>query len=63
MNGRYLAIRRNGRLLFEYDPERQLVRIKRGCEIYVIDLLQEANLKPVRKDGRQKMVLAGHSAD
>lgn len=61
-NGRYLPVRRNGRLLFEYDPGRQLIRIKRGRETCVIDLAEEAVLKPIRKVGREKMVLSGHSA-
>lgn len=62
MSGRYVAVRRNGRLLFEYDPARQLIRIKRGSEIHVIDLAEEVSLKPVLKSGREKLVLTGHSA-
>lgn len=37
----YRPIKRNGRFLFEYDPRRQLVRIKRGGETFVVDLTEE----------------------
>lgn len=36
----YHEVRRNGRLLFKYDPHRRLIEIKRGPELYTIDIEQ-----------------------
>lgn len=42
LRSRYIQVRRGGVLLFEYDPERYLIRIKpKGQhECFVVDLLE-----------------------
>jgi len=40
--GNFVAIRRPGCILFEYDPERSLIRIKRGKDTHLVDLEEEA---------------------
>jgi hypothetical protein len=37
----YIPIRRNGRLLFKFDPARLLIQVKRGKEVHTIDLEAE----------------------
>ena len=38
----YIPIRRNGRLLFRFDPERMLIELKKGKELHTVDLAAEA---------------------
>lgn len=38
----YIDIRRNGRLLFRFDPNRRLIQVKRGKEVHTVDLEAEA---------------------
>jgi hypothetical protein len=34
----YIPVRGNGRLLFNYDPARRLIQIKKGAEVHLVDL-------------------------
>lgn len=37
----YIPVRRNGRLLFRFDPERMLIELKKGKELHTVDLAAE----------------------
>ena len=53
MSSQYISIRRPGCILFEYDPVRQLIRIKRGETMHLVDLETEAagaEKRPFTKD-------------
>lgn len=41
----YIPIRRNGRLLFRFDPERMLIELKKGKELHTVDLAAEVTAK------------------
>lgn len=50
----YIPIRKNGRLLFEYNPLRDLIRVRRGKLEFIVDLAAEAaeatGKRPFTKD-------------